>query len=74
MAFSEFLNSRRAQARGLVAELKKEFRYVSILGVDIRARSVQADKKTSAISTGRDTECGFVVKVSDEGQLVFEKV
>ncbi|MBQ8612243.1 MAG: TldD/PmbA family protein [Oscillospiraceae bacterium] len=67
MSFSVFLESRRAAAKALVAELKKNFAYTSVLGADIRARSVRADKNTSAISPGRDTECGFVIKLSNGG-------
>ncbi len=71
MGFSKFLNSRRADAKALVAELKKHFTYVSVLGADIKAKTVHADKNTSSISNGRDTECGFVVKMSD-GKVFFE--
>ena len=55
----------------LVCELKKHYTYVSILGVDIKAKSIRADKNSTNISAGRDTECGFVVKLSD-GKLFFE--
>ena len=63
MQFSEFLHSRRKQARDLIAALGCHFSYVSILGVDIRSRSIRADRNTTGISTGRDTECGFVIKM-----------
>ena len=71
MGFSKFLNSRRESSRVLVAELKKHFTYVSVLGADIKAKAVRADKNSSSISSGRDTECGFVVKMSD-GKVFFE--
>ena len=71
MGFSKFLNSRRESSRALVAELKKHFTYVSVLGADIKAKAVRADKNSSSISSGRDTECGFVVKMSD-GKVFFE--
>ncbi|MBQ4050878.1 MAG: TldD/PmbA family protein [Oscillospiraceae bacterium] len=71
MSFSEFLNSRRSDAKALVCELKKDFCYVSILGSDIKSKSVRVDRSTSNISTGRDTECGFVIKLSD-GKLIYE--
>ena len=48
-------------------ELRKDYSYASVLGVDIKAKSVRADKNTSSISAGRDTECGFVVKLSNGG-------
>ena len=71
MSFSEFLESRRENARALVTELKKAYPYASVLGVDVKSRSITATRKSSSIAPGMDTECGFVVKVSD-GQVFFE--
>ena len=71
MSFSEFLESRRDSARALVAELKKVFPYASVLGADIKSRSITAKLDTSSIAPGMDNECGFVVKVSD-GSIFFE--
>lgn len=71
MSFSEFLNARRDNMKSLVHELKKDYEYVSVLGSDIKAKSIRADKNTSNISAGRDTECGFVVKMSN-GSVFFE--
>ena len=67
MSFSAFLNSRRSDAKALVQELRKQFSYASVLGVDVNARSIRADKNTTNIRTGSDTECGFVVKVVGKG-------
>ena len=67
MAFSEFLQSRRSAARALVAELKKTYDYASVLGVDVKARSISANNKLTNIASGMDTECGFVVKVAGDG-------
>ncbi|MBQ9951647.1 MAG: TldD/PmbA family protein [Clostridia bacterium] len=67
MSFSEFLNSRRQTVGQLVCALKKQYEYVSVLGVDIKSRSVRVDRNTSNISAGRDTECGFVVKMCNGG-------
>ena len=71
MAFSEFLTSRRAQAKALVAALRKDYSYVSVLGVDVRAKTVLADRNRTQISAGRDTECGFVVKIANK-DMFFE--
>ena len=71
MAFSEFLHSRRADAKALVAQLRKDYDYVSVLGVDIKSKSVRVDRNTSNIMPGHDTECGFVVKMSSGG-VVYE--
>ena len=67
MAFSTFLESRRADAKALVAQLKKTYDYASVLGVDVKARAVSANSKLTNISSGMDTECGFVVKVAGDG-------
>ncbi len=63
MAFSKFLDAKRQDCKNLVAELKKSFAYVSVLGVDIKTTVVRADRNTSSIGPGFDTECGFVVKM-----------
>ena len=67
MSFSAFLNSRRSPAKELVAALRQHYEYVSLLGIDIKARAFRVDRNTSNISSGRDTECGFVVKLSNGG-------
>jgi len=71
MAFSKFLESRRADAKALVKALGREFSYVSLLGVDIKATSVRVDRNSSGINPGRDTECGFVLKMS-KGSIFYE--
>jgi len=71
MSFSEFLNSRRSAAKELVAALRKEYDYVSVLGADIQNKTIRVDRNTSSINAGRDTECGFVVKMS-RGRVFFE--
>ena len=67
MSFSEFLHSRRGDAKALVAELKKHYDYVSVLGVDVKARSISVNKKLTNISSGGDTECGFVIRAAGDG-------
>lgn len=67
MAFSAFLESRRSAVKALVNALGQRFSYVSVLGVDTTARAIRVDKNTSNISNGRDTECGFVIKMSNGG-------
>ena len=51
--------------------MKKDFQYVSILGSDIKSKAIRVDRNTTNISAGRDTECGFVIKLSD-GNLIYE--
>ena len=63
MAFSKFLDSKRQDCKALVAELRKTFAYVSILGADIKTSGIRVDRNSSNIGPGADTECGFVVKM-----------
>ena len=67
MSFSEFLNTRRDAMKSLVKELKNHYEYVSVLGVDIASKSIRVNKNSSTIVPGSDTECGFVVKMSNGG-------
>ena len=71
MPFSEFLETRRADCKALVAELSKYFAYVGILGSDIRSTKLGVDKNTSDIGDGGLTECGFVIKMHN-GRAFFE--
>ena len=65
MSFSKYLDSKRGEIKKLVAELKKSFQYVSVLGVDIKATDISVDNNTSNIDPGSDMECGFVIKMSN---------
>lgn len=65
MSFSKYLDSKRGEIKQLVAELKKSFQYVSVLGVDIKATDISVDSNTSNIDPGSDMECGFVIKMSN---------
>ena len=65
MAFSTYLTNKRRLAKELVANLGKDFSYVSVLGVDVKVTEFRVDRNTSTIAPGMDTECGFVVKLSN---------
>lgn len=65
MGFSKYLDSKRGEIKQLVAELRKNYQYVSVLGVDIKATSISVDVNTSNIDPGSDVECGFVIKMSN---------
>ena len=69
MSFSEFLHSRRDDAKALVHELKKRYDYASVLGVDVKARSISVSNKLTNIASGMDTECGFVIRAVGDGVL-----
>lgn len=63
MPFSEFLNGKRSYLKQLVAELGKSFKYVSVLGTDVKSKVVGVDKNVSRIQESKLSECGFVVKM-----------
>ena len=69
--FSAYLNSRREACRALVARLNESFKYVAILGTDVKSKSVRVNRNTSDISEGAGSECGFVVKMHN-GKAFFE--
>ncbi len=71
MKFSEFLNSRRADCRKLIAELSDRFGYVGILASDVKSTAIFANRRMSDIGEGSITECGFVVKMHD-GKSFYE--
>ncbi len=71
MNFSEFLDSRRAACRKLVAELSPSFEYVGVLGTDVSSASVRVNRAVSSIGEGGGAECGFVVKLHN-GRSFFE--
>ena len=71
MKFSVFLNSRRDACRALCEQLSEHFRYVSILGSDVRSSAFQVDRRSSHLGEGRLSESGFVVKMHD-GRAFYE--
>ncbi len=71
MGFSKYLDSKRKLLKELVLELRKEYKYVSILGSDSKSLRISADKRTSNITDGSDNDVGFVIKMSN-GRGFFE--
>ena len=64
---SEFLKSRMKDAKALCNELRKTFKYVSVLGSDVRVQSVMANRMSTSIKDeGLGSECGFVVKMKND--------
>lgn len=64
---SEFLKSRMKDAKALCMELRKTFKYVSVLGTDVRVQSVMANRMSTSIQDeGLGSECGFVVKMKND--------
>ena len=70
MPFSSYLDGCRAGARELVKELNEYFKYVSILGSDVKETAYRADRKSSSAQDAGG-ECGFVIKMHD-GKAFFE--
>ncbi|MBO4572163.1 MAG: TldD/PmbA family protein [Clostridia bacterium] len=68
--FSTYLDGKRKDMKELVAELKKSFNYVSILGTDVSSTNYRADKRLTSAQDGSG-ECGFVIKMHD-GKSFFE--
>lgn len=71
MKFSDFLNSKRQDCKELITALGEHFKYVSILGSDIRSTAVSVNKVSSNIGEGNLSECGFVIKMHD-GKAFYE--
>ncbi|MCR4911374.1 MAG: TldD/PmbA family protein [Bacilli bacterium] len=69
--FSTFLQENREKLKELLSELQKEYKYVSILGSDVKTMNYMANKMATSIDEGRDSERGFVVKMSN-GKAFFE--
>ena len=66
MPFSTYLDGKRQDCAALVAALGRHFDYVSVLGTDVHATVIRADRRSSAVQDGSG-ECGFVVKMHDRG-------
>lgn len=71
MAFSKFLSLRRDDCKELVSELSKTFAYVSVLGSHVTSSRIAADRRSSSISEGGLSECGFVIKMHN-GKAFYE--
>lgn len=69
--FSTFLQENRKKLKELLSELQKEYKYVSILGSDVKTMNYMANKMATSIDEGRDSERGFVAKMSN-GKAFFE--
>ena len=68
---SKFLESKKELALKLVAELRKYFKYASILGTDVENKAYRVNLKLKDISDSMSAERGFVVKVNN-GRAFYE--
>ncbi len=71
MEFSNFLESRRESCKALVQALGEKYAYVSVLGSVVRSSAVNVNKQSTAMGEGKNSECGFVVKMHD-GRAFYE--
>ena len=72
MSFSKYLNQSIDAAKALVNELGKSYKYVSLLGSDVKGVRISANKKSSQISDNNfDKQQGFVVRMTN-GRSFFE--
>ena len=69
--FSPFLNSRKQNAISLVNELKKSFKYVSVLGTDVKGKYIVKTNNMVRVAETFSNECGFVIKATN-GKAFFE--
>lgn len=65
--FSKFLNDSKLKLKQLLSILLKSYRYVSILGTDVKSMRYMVNKVNTSISEGFDSERGFVAKMSNGG-------
>ena len=71
MALSLFLKKRINKCKELVALLKDDFEYVSILGNDTKSNALTVDRKSTATREGFEKDTGFVIKIAN-GDIILE--
>ncbi len=72
MGFSKFLLDNKSKCLELVELLGKDYKYVSVLGSDVKGVTIVANKNTSSIGENSfDKQLGFVVKMSS-GRAFYE--
>ena len=68
MAFSKFLFENKENCKEIINRLSDKFKYVSILGCDVKGVSISAYKDSTEIKDNEfDKQQGFVVKMSNGG-------
>lgn len=70
MKFSNFLESKQDYLRLLVKELRKSFKYVSILATDVKNVNYNVNLKGQSISDSFSKEKGFVCKMTNGGAFL----
>lgn len=67
MAFSSFLTSKKDVCKKLVNKLLEKYEYVSLLGTHSSGKSVSVSSMMTNISDGMGGQCGFVLKIYNNG-------
>lgn len=62
-----YLKSRIPDAKKLVADLRRYYDYVSILGSSVRTKRISVSTRINSLDEV-DNECGFVIKVYKDGR------
>ncbi|MBR3839800.1 MAG: TldD/PmbA family protein [Erysipelotrichales bacterium] len=68
--YSKFLSDNEAEIRKIVDELSKSFEHVTVLGKDVRGKSISAGRTASAVSDYFLGGKGFVVRAYKDGGYV----
>ncbi len=65
--FSSYLKKKKPLAKEIVEKLSKDFSFVSVLGTDVKGKNYSVSGPITGISPSSITECGFVIRVYNEG-------
>lgn len=65
--YSAYLTKKKPVAQALLDRLLERFEYASILGTHVTGTGVSVDPKTTGVSPVPISECGFVIKVFQNG-------
>ena len=63
VAMSKYLKDQKSTVKKLVEILSKDFKYVSVLGTDVKGRMYSVSKTGAGINDSSWNERGFVVRV-----------
>ena len=67
-AMSEFLRAKKPALKALIAKLREDFDYASVLGTDVKCKTFSVRDKTTSASDGKWAERGFAVRVFAGGR------
>ena len=65
--FSKYLNKKRPVLKELIEKLGKKYEFASVLATDVVGKRYAKDKASTYVFPSDITECGFVVRVFNDG-------